>query len=485
MNLQKKNCYTCGDRGFQDAIITCYQCKDVQVHQYCMLGYCEDVPEDWCCEECDIVSSSRGLANEYSKGSKLHASAKFCQSTVQPKKLTTFPGGHCINWEKEVQTGKTRYLPVEEALGLSSGFKKYGSPLKISGSSRVVKTKSMATFPEKSTVQRSIGSAGYTKPQNLQNAEITEQSKKPAQPSKGPGGPTILEIRSPDAMNASRMMNPPMTHPCDPALVPSWKGSFDILGALEFAPGMLNNCIQAYPPSRVRRKVYEFSRLLPGTLKFELVPRGDIWTSLFNNHCPGKEAIGLYFFASERERYDIYTALVEFMRIKNLVMRMHINDVELLVLASTALCGDSQRWNSEHFLWGLFYRVRQDTVGCAEGGSNEVIDMEIDMIGGEDVCTANKVDMEGYQDEVDMEIDMMAGENVGIPDNVISTTTSRNGFDGSLKETVTVVTCDQSGSVTPLVSRTPKGCKELPQVIKRELVDDFPPGFIPRLTPTK
>ncbi|XP_059303699.1 uncharacterized protein LOC132055751 isoform X1 [Lycium ferocissimum] len=501
----EKICNTCGDIGFQDAIVTCYQCKDVQVHQYCMMRYCEHAPEGWCCEDCDngkgVMSSSHGLENEYSEGSKLHASAKICQSTVQPKKRTTFPGGHSINWEKEVQTGKTRYLPVEEALGLSSGVKKYGCPLKITGSSRVVKTKSMAaitrgnfnmpraqisnSIPEKSTVQRSLGSAGYTKPQNLQNAKITEQSKKPVQSSKCSGGSIILELRSPDAVNASRMMIPPMTHPCDPARVPSWEGSFDILGAMEFAPGMFNNCIQAYPPSRIRRKVYEFSRILPDALKFELVPRGDIWTSLFNNHCPGKEDIGLYFFASQRERSELYISLVEFMRIRDLVMRTLINDVELLVLASTALCSDSQRWNSENFLWGLFYRVRQDTVGYAEGGSNEVIDMEIDMIGGEDVCTANEVDLEGYQDEVDMEIDMMAGENVGIPDNVVSTTTSRNGFARSLKETVTAATCDRSESVTPLVSRSSEGCKELPQLIKREPVDDFPPGFIPLLTPTK
>jgi len=81
-----------------------------------------------------------------------------------------------------------------------------------------------------------------------------------------------------------------------------FRGSFDILGALEILPGMLNSCIQAHPPSRVRRKVYEFSRLLSDTLEFELVPRGDIWESLFNNHIPSKEDIGLYFFSSEKER---------------------------------------------------------------------------------------------------------------------------------------------------------------------------------------
>ncbi|KAH0729406.1 hypothetical protein KY290_000538 [Solanum tuberosum] len=79
-------------------------------------------------------------------------------------------------------------------------------------------------------------------------------------------------------------------------------GSFDILGSFEFVPGMLNSCIQGHPSSRVRRKVYEFSGLFPDTIKFELDCRGNIWESLFNNHILGKEDIGLYFFASEKER---------------------------------------------------------------------------------------------------------------------------------------------------------------------------------------
>ncbi|KAF3653342.1 putative flavonoid 3'-monooxygenase-like [Capsicum annuum] len=97
----------------------------------------------------------------------------------------------------------------------------------------------------------------------------------------GPEGSIILEHRSPNALNESRMI--PMTHPYDPAHDPSRKGSFDILGDLDFAPGMFNNFIHAHPPSRVRRNVYEFSRLLPDTLKFELVPWGDNWASLFND----------------------------------------------------------------------------------------------------------------------------------------------------------------------------------------------------------
>ncbi|KAG5629625.1 hypothetical protein H5410_001342 [Solanum commersonii] len=148
-------------------------------------------------------------------------------------------------------------------------------------------------------------------------------------------GSTSLEHRSSDAVNECRMMNSSMKNPCDPNLVPSWKRSFDILGALEFVHGMLNSCIQAHPPSRVRRKVYEFSRLLSDTLKFELVPHGDIWESLFNNHIPSKEDIDCIFLQVRKK--------VDFMRSKDLVMRMLINDVELLILASTTLCSDSQR----------------------------------------------------------------------------------------------------------------------------------------------
>ncbi|PHT47632.1 hypothetical protein CQW23_11840 [Capsicum baccatum] len=114
-------------------------------------------------------------------------------------------------------------------------------------------------------------------------------------------------------------------------------GSFDIKGAPEFAPGMLNNCIQAYPPSKVRRKVYEFSRLLSGTLKFELVPSEAMWISLFNNHFLGKEDTRLYFLASEIERSEIYTALVEFFHNKDSAMRMLINDVELIVITKSLI----------------------------------------------------------------------------------------------------------------------------------------------------
>lgn len=54
--------------------------------------------------------------------------------------------------------------------------------------------------------------------------------------------------------------------------------------------------------------------------------------------------------------------------------------------------------------------------------------------------------MENNENEVEMEVDMIDGENIGILGIVVSTTT-RNGFGSSLKETVSAATCNGSESV--------------------------------------
>ncbi|KAM3318831.1 hypothetical protein P3S67_006031 [Capsicum chacoense] len=253
----------------------------------------------------------------------LHASEKIFQSIATPRKHNKVPGSHGINWEKEVWTGKMKYLPAEQALSQPSSLNKKGNPLNIIGPSRVVTKKSMVigtrgsfstpgaqnsnSFPTKSPLQWLLGSARYTNLQNVQNTKIVEQIKNTVQSSKGSG-----ELKSPGVANESPLMNPIMTHLCDPSLAHSWKaffpiinsifstfcigGSFNIKGAPEFAPGMLNNCIQDYTPSKVRRKVSE-----------------------------------------------IYTALVEFLRNKDPVMRMLINDVELVLITKSLICINTTR----------------------------------------------------------------------------------------------------------------------------------------------
>ncbi|KAG5595006.1 hypothetical protein H5410_036238 [Solanum commersonii] len=57
------------------------------------------------------------------------------------------------------------------------------------------------------------------KTQNHRKSKITRKCKKTIKLSKGPAGSTIMERRSGDVMNESRMMNSSTTHPLDPTLV--------------------------------------------------------------------------------------------------------------------------------------------------------------------------------------------------------------------------------------------------------------------------
>ncbi|KAG5570807.1 hypothetical protein H5410_060573, partial [Solanum commersonii] len=125
-------------------------------------------------EECDIgkriMYSSSGIENL--RGPSYMPLKRF---VVQQKKHS--------NWEKEVRTGKMRYLLVEEALSLSSSTKRYGSPLINIVFSRVVSTKSMETLTR----------------------WIFSKSRAQTTNSFCPGGSTSLEHRSPDTVNESNV----------------------------------------------------------------------------------------------------------------------------------------------------------------------------------------------------------------------------------------------------------------------------------------
>ncbi|KAG5571176.1 hypothetical protein H5410_060942 [Solanum commersonii] len=75
-----------------------------------------------------------------------------------------------------------------------------------------------------------------------------------------------------------------------------------------------------------------------------------------------------------------YIVLVDFMGINDLVMTILINDVKMLILASTTLLVDVlAKLNNKHFMCGSFYHMRQGIDGCVEWSSNKVIDIEIGM----------------------------------------------------------------------------------------------------------
>ncbi|KAL3513064.1 hypothetical protein ACH5RR_025781 [Cinchona calisaya] len=202
-----------------------------------------------------------------------------------------------------------------------------------------------------------------------------------------------LELHSADPITAEGISILPGVGKClaDPSSDVSWKGSFKIDNAPKY--GEITDGFQAHAPTRVRRKVYEFSKRMPEVLHCQMVPRGDLWMNLFQEYCLDKRDIGLYFFPSNSKRCENYISLLKFMGEQDLVMKNQTDVVELLIFSSKVLHIDGQKWRGRHFLWGVFHSLKKakdasqgDAHECdVVEDSNEVIDMEIDMIGGETV----------------------------------------------------------------------------------------------------
>ncbi|XP_010259791.1 PREDICTED: uncharacterized protein LOC104599106 isoform X2 [Nelumbo nucifera] len=190
----------------------------------------------------------------------------------------------------------------------------------------------------------------------------------------------------------------------NPALYSTWKGSFEICD--RSLPGEFYDGFQAHPPEKVSRKAYEASKKMPGILQFKLQPRQNVWSEIFHKCPPAGNDVALYFFPGDFYRSkEMYNSLYDLIERDDLMMLSSFNGLELLIFTSRELPVDLQRINMPFFLWGIF-RVQhikekinhvqelcsssvpplERLQGNHEDNDNpEVIDMEVDMVGGKDV----------------------------------------------------------------------------------------------------
>ncbi|XP_059443572.1 uncharacterized protein LOC132175600 isoform X2 [Corylus avellana] len=209
-----------------------------------------------------------------------------------------------------------------------------------------------------------------------------------------------------------------------PSLHVTWKGDF----LFTATPIKSYGGLQARPPFTVSRKALEFSKRMPPVLQVQLLPRCQMWAELFQNNCPDLNDIALYFFPAdniERSKGNI-ACLIELMEVQSSMMRSCIDGVELLIFTSKQLHMDSQ----EYFLWGVFHAVENNQTldKSDEEGTPFISPLE---------CVSNDPTSMENGEAVDMEIDMVGGENVGRVDIVVSKDASTRLSGISEEETVT------------------------------------------------
>ncbi|KAA8541030.1 hypothetical protein F0562_024831 [Nyssa sinensis] len=494
-----KPCDICGDIGVVDAIVTCSQCIIAREHVYCMQIYRQDIPEFWLCGACKLsneaASPKSGVKEDLPK-------ALLSNSSGMVHRDTTHSAGHSklgndsgrrvyLNWEKKVDIGKVKYITAQEAIRLSSGTKKSESPSKglysSPGTSKIVASMSMRTPFKPKTIPLNFSShkaktnSGFRPSRHLKsprhgnvqiNSVLHPQVTQTSKELKGDVICTDVEPVNSDTVVGNMTNVMPIVEksfPSHPALDASWKGSFKFIDAIKHRE--LNDGFKAHPKTRARRKVYEFSKQMPRVLQFKLLPRSNFWMDIFQDECPDRDDIALYFFSSDSERSENYTFLLEYIATHDLVLRSYMDGVELLVLTSKLLHLDSQKWNQKYFLWGVFRRVKKDEIISKE--NRELPSFVCPSYGAHDSC-GNAEESEA----VDMEIDMIGGKNVGKVDLVIPKESFRRSCGISGKKTTTVITFHGSGAKIPALSKKLDFNVQQPLLEgKRELWNDIPPGF--------
>ncbi|XP_073145177.1 PHD finger-containing protein 6 isoform X2 [Henckelia pumila] len=427
-------CDICGSIGVPDALVTCSQCKSSIEHMYCMRARFSEYPDDWRCEECDPSSKPTfsGLAN----------SSEVRKGAARPLKTRKLPNESkrgLFNWEKKVATRKTKYISINDVIKLSSGAVDLSSRSKVtcqSSTSQPPIREQKPCFslknsacderwtslpvhsgfapcvsPTKVEVQRPIKSLQPSQAPAKKHI-LKEQPVEPMSPQRkvksmmkkdatasSPGLPRVTTTSGcwgscavEKSNNCSEIVHSNLLHSSEkcsttPAMDALWKGRFSICEYLK--NGALNDIIQAHPPSKVRRKIFEFSKIMPETLQFELVPCKKFWINLFQEYHPDSRDIGLYFFPCDGERAVNYASLLDSLSERKLALRKQMEDVELVVFTSALLPTDCQNWKGKFFLWGVFHKLKRDTtvrslVDTNEGDCSTEVDTEIDMIGGVD-----------------------------------------------------------------------------------------------------
>ncbi|WOG92200.1 hypothetical protein DCAR_0311460 [Daucus carota subsp. sativus] len=389
-----KVCDTCGDIGYETALVICKKCKVGCEHLYCMRKFYMAAPADWCCEMCKSISmdsSDCGLKKESFKAVTCDLSTKLHHGPKDFTDRKSFCKGARGNWhEKAVGTGKTKYLWTSEVKNMPSGEKK-GESTCVGPVSRKP-SKSIAS-------EHNIASM---KPKSIIYADSSFMVK--SNPKFGPSRNS--SVRSGNIQNNTSVKKVKAAAeeplPTDPATIASWTGSFilkDEKTSISF---------QAHPRSQGLSKVKEFCRKMPEVLEFELCLYEDFLRTVFKGCDPDDQDIGLYFFPDDRIRPNAYISHLEQLS-GNFFLRSCIDGVELLVFTSKVLHKDYRKRNKCDFLWGIYrHRHRKLKVAVEE---TMVVDMDID------------------SEEVDMEVDMIGGETVGTVDVVVPKQLTESDID--------------------------------------------------------
>ncbi|XP_037493031.1 uncharacterized protein LOC105640618 isoform X2 [Jatropha curcas] len=132
MLILVKTCHICGDVGFLEMIVTCFQCKITREHVYCMPVLLLSTPEIWICEICQSSKDKESQQSFMEEHFPLALTPNNSE-IVHNDTMQSMAAGNLrdysrilVHLQKETAPGKGELTSSssEEAIKLSSGTQK-------------------------------------------------------------------------------------------------------------------------------------------------------------------------------------------------------------------------------------------------------------------------------------------------------------------------------------------------------------------------
>ncbi|XP_048228674.1 uncharacterized protein LOC8284437 isoform X1 [Ricinus communis] len=126
-----RTCHVCGDTGFLEKIVTCFQCEITQEHVYCMPVLLLTVPKIWICEVCqssEEKDSQQSFTGAHFPRILTPLNSEIVYSDTVKSIAVEFleNSGSLLNFQNEtaIGTGKLNFICSEEVIEQPSGVLK-------------------------------------------------------------------------------------------------------------------------------------------------------------------------------------------------------------------------------------------------------------------------------------------------------------------------------------------------------------------------
>ncbi|XP_058740612.1 uncharacterized protein LOC131655497 [Vicia villosa] len=288
-------CLKCGDVGFIEAIVFCNKCEACALHRYCLDGpviFTDEVI--WFCEDCE--------PKQISQKTKLASLANYRIQTRRKLK-------HCVKRLKERNQQHKRKIKEKGKNGkVKSGM------------------------------------------HNISHEQETE-SKNECEPvpSNSPNSNVVPESIQISQVTVTDDLIPLEVHvDAQPIAEPIWRGNLLFCDKSK-TTGTVK--LLAHLSSLASPKVLEEVDLFPEVLSADLLPRSAVWPTSFKKKGPTDKSIALYFFPVNESVFD---KLVDDIIRTEEAVRVVTENAVLLIFPSTLLPIQHQRFQSKHYLWGVF-----------------------------------------------------------------------------------------------------------------------------------